>query len=184
MTPILLTSLLLAPPAAIDTSEVQPRTAAGIHYLQRDGHSGYRIEARHWLSSEANRLGFAAEWNHGGPWGDGNPQASWQQVAGTGRYRIGTDYWGIWPLAGWRGALGGLHGPELGGGAEIGFGPGTAFLSAEGGAVYGLNGHWGGGLRVSSRYRVLRPVELEASYRLENWGSWSQVWGLGAHAVF
>lgn len=184
MTPILFTTLLMAPTPATDALEAWPRTEAGISYLQRDGQSGYRIEIRHWLSTEPTRFGIGLEGSQNGPWSEGAAPLHDLTLAGTGRYRLGTDHWGIWPLAGWRGQVAGLHGPELGLGAEIGFGPGTAVLSAEGGAVYGLNGQWGGSLRVSSRYRVLRPIDLDASYRLENWGQWSHVWGLGAHLVF
>ena len=150
-----------------------PLIDAGASVTERSGSFGYRAQAT--LGILQTGLSLGGEWAQ---------DAFVSTYAGTARWRIGGENWGVWPLAGWRANLGGIQGPEVGLGFDIGFSPLVPSLTVEGGSVIGLDGQWAPQLRVSSRYRVLALLDLDASYRLENWASWTHVWGLGAHLVF
>ena len=149
-----------------------PLIDAGASVTERSGSFGYRAQAT--LGILQTGLSLGGEWAQ---------DAFVNTYAGTARWRLGGDNWGIWPLAGWRANLGGIQGPEVGLGFDVGFSPLVPSLTVEGGSVIGLDGQWAPQLRVSSRYRVLALLDLDASYRLENWASWTHVWGLGAHLV-
>jgi hypothetical protein len=146
---------------------------AGGTLTERAGAWGYRVQA----TAHMPGSGFALD----GEWAS---DAIITSYAATARYRFGSDWFGVTPLAGWRGQLGGagITCPEFGVGLDLAFSPHVPSLQADLSAVLGLNQvlpH----LRLTSRYRVLSFLDLQASYRLEQWASWTQVWGVGASIV-
>ncbi|MBC7544512.1 MAG: hypothetical protein H7338_17460 [Candidatus Sericytochromatia bacterium] len=163
--------------AVVLPAQALPVIDAGASLTEREGSWGYRVQATFGLPGSG--LSAGGEWTQ---------DSLFNTYAGTARYRFGTDWWGIWPLAGWRGHTGGvqtaMQGPEFGLGFDLSFSPMVPSLVIEGGSIYSLDGHFAPQLRINSRYRVLNVLDLDASYRLENWASWSQVWGLGAHFVW
>ena len=147
----------------------------GVALIERAGGFGSRAQVEHWFGPAGDGFGLAAE---------GSLDPAMTLWAAGLRYRWGHEHAAVWPLVGWRGQWNGLQGPECGLGGEVGFGAGTAAVRGEAGWTFGLNGQVATGIRLSSRYRVLRPFDLEASYRLESWPAWSQVWGLGVNLVW
>jgi hypothetical protein len=151
-----------------------PRFETGGTLIQRDGDWGCRLNVAQGFQD--SDFSLAGEWSL---------DRTITSYAGTARYRFGSDWLGVSPLAGWRGQVGGagITGPEVGLGLDLAFSPQVPSLQAEASALIGLNGAVTPHLRLMSRYRVLTFLDLQASYRLEQWASWTQVWGVGASFV-
>jgi hypothetical protein len=168
--PALLLSGGLAGPAL-----ARPAVTLDASLIQREGAWGHREQASYALPGLP--LTLDGEWSQDG---------IITSLAGHARWRMGTDTWGVSPLVGWRGQWGGagLQGPEAGIGLDVGFSPQVPSLQADLSAIVGLSGQILPHLRLVSRYRVLTCLDLHASYRLEHWAAWTQVWGVGAGLLF
>lgn len=153
-------------------AHAQPWLDAGGTLTERDGAWGYRVNAQAPLAGSG--VSLQGEWA---------ADAIVRSYAANVRYRLGSDLIGVAPFVGWRGQVGGMTGPEVGLGGELAFSPQVPSLQADLGAIVGLNGTVLAQMRLLSRYRVLTWLDLQASYRLEQWASWTQVWGVGAHLV-
>jgi len=170
----LLFALLLSGGMAVPAL-ARPAITLDASLIQREGAWGHRELASYALPGMPLILG--GEWSQDG---------IITSLAGHARWRLGTDTWGVSPLVGWRGQWGGagLQGPEAGIGFDVAFSPQVPSLQADLSASVGLNGQIAPQVRLVSRYRVLTWLDLQASYRLEHWAGWTQVWGVGAGLVF